>query len=478
MTFTEPAFATFFAIVYGLWLLCRRRHERALAVLLIGSCVFYAYERWPLLALLFSYVLVDWAVGLWIVRARHPRVALGVGLSFNLGVLACWKYAPLLTTSAAGSTVPYGLSFYAFIGTAYLVDVYRRATPAERNPLRFALFLSFFPHLIAGPILRARELLTRLQPDTMPTGAEAPREAAFLLGRGYFKKMVLADRITITVDPFFLHVGDPSTSGVWALPYVYLYALQIYLDFSGYTDIARGLALLFGFRWPENFRLPYLAASVREFWQRWHITLSLFLRDYLYIPLGGSRSGAWHTRVNIMVTFLLGGLWHGSSWTFLVWGGFHGVLLIGHRGWLHSRLRERLVSSPALASGRARARLIRAGSVVLTFHCVCIGWCFFRLTDLIQSFACLRQCVVFDAGRMLTGPAADISLWLLLGTYAAAWLAGRHGIDRALRLTGREGDAAVPFARGFAWGLSLGLLVLAVLLAPSSERPPFIYFQF
>ena len=180
-----------------------------------------------------------------------------------------------------------GISFYSFTGIAYMVDIYRRARPAEPSLWRYSLFTSFFPQLVAGPILRAEEFLPQLKPDELPQRPEMPTEALALIARGYFKKLVLADSIALAIDPFFVDVMNPATLGVWSLPYLYLYAAQIYFDFSGYTDIARGLGLAFGFRWPENFSAPYLAASIRDFWRRWHMTLSRFMRDYLYIPLGG-----------------------------------------------------------------------------------------------------------------------------------------------------------------------------------------------
>jgi alginate O-acetyltransferase complex protein AlgI len=186
----------------------------------------------------------------------------------------------------------------------------------------------------------------------MPTRPLAPAEATFLIARGFFKKLVLADSLAVAIDPFFANITHPSTAGVWSLPYIYLYALQIYFDFSGYTDIARGLGLWFGFRWPENFNWPYLATSVQDFWRRWHMTLSRFLRDYLYIPLGGSRGEPLHTAAALMITMLLGGLWHGPSWSFMLWGGLHGCFLIVNRIWSSSTLCQRLEllrGPPALA---------------------------------------------------------------------------------------------------------------------------------
>jgi D-alanyl-lipoteichoic acid acyltransferase DltB (MBOAT superfamily) len=253
---------------------------------------------------------------------------------------------------------------------------------------------------------------------------------------------------------------------VWSLPYVYLYALQIYLDFSAYTDIARGLGLLFGYRWPDNFNLPYLAVNVADFWRRWHITLSRFLRDYLYIPLGGSRHGRLRTGVNLMVTMLLGGLWHGASWSFLLWGGLHGAFLVVHRAWSALPLAGRLGAARGLP-GLAWRGL----SVVLTFHCVCLCWCFFRLTVLGDSLACVGKWFAFDPARAIGPNLLDPSLAILLAGYAAVALAAA-GLDRW-----RRGEAA-PFLAGCRWGLRGALLLLAALLAPGGAAPPFIYFQF
>jgi D-alanyl-lipoteichoic acid acyltransferase DltB (MBOAT superfamily) len=486
MTFTELPFWILTALTYALWLLGRHRYPTRVGVLLTASIVFYGYHKPALLLVLLAYCLVDWGVARWIAVSRRPRAVLALGVSFNLVVLAYWKYTPLLLRSAAALAgffdrpapptasadwiIPFGLSFYAFTGIAYLVDVYRGETPVERIFVRYLLSAIFFPHLVAGPILRPHDFLTRLGPATMPERAEAPLEALHLLARGFFKKLVLADRLALAIDPFFAHVGDVSTAGVWSLPYVYLYALQIYFDFSGYTDIARGLGLLFGFRWPENFDLPYLAGSVQEFWRRWHITLSLFLRDYLYLPLGGSRRGRVRTYANLMATMLLGGLWHGASWSFLLWGGLHGVFLVINRLWtglpLYRRLNER---------GRIGGALWRIASVVLTFHCVCLAWCFFRLTVLADSLACVRKAFVFDTDKLLAGDAKDVSLWLLVALYAAGvWAAPQVGLS--LRVG--QGQTSASFARGFAWTFGLTLMLLAVCLSPGGAAPPFIYFQF
>jgi D-alanyl-lipoteichoic acid acyltransferase DltB (MBOAT superfamily) len=485
MTFTERPFVYFVLVVFGLWLLCRRSYQGRLLLLLGASLVFYGYHQWWLLPLLLAYCLVNWAVGCWIERGRRPRLALALGVTFNLTVLGYWKYTPLLLRTVArlalalnlpvspvpadNWAIPFGISFYTFKGIAYMVDVYRRTIAAEPNLLRFALFKAFFPQLVAGPILRARDFLAHLQPDCMPDRPEAPLEASLLVARGFFKKMVLADRIAVAIDPFFVHVGDASTAGVWALPYVWLYALQIYFDFSGYTDIARGLGLLFGFRWPDNFNLPYLAGSVQEFWHRWHITLSQFLKDYLYIPLGGNRRGPWRTHLNLMLTMLLGGLWHGASWSFMGWGGLHGLGLVVNRLWARTALRGRLQALtgwPGL--------VWRGACLVLTFHCVCLAWCFFRLTVLSESLVCVQKWFLFDRDKLFAGGSGDLSLWLLLGLYAPLAWVGYRGITLPALTRLRP----VPFFQGFAWGIAAMLLLLAVLLTPTGAKPPFIYFQF
>lgn len=480
MSFEDRPFLILIAVTYALWLLVRHRERFAVALLFAASVVFYGHNHLRLLPILLGYCLVNWAVGVWLERTTRRRLAVWVGVGFNLAVLCFYKYTPLVVGTVATGTgvwlwpaerltaatwaIPFGISFYAFTGIAYMVDVYRRTYPAETNLVRYTLSAIFFPHLVAGPILRANEFLEKMRPGRMPTAPLAIGEAGWLLARGYFKKLVLANRIGLLIDPFFAHVNGPSTAGVWSLPYVYLYALQIYLDFSAYTDIARGLGLLFGYRWPDNFDWPYLASNVAEFWKRWHITLSRFLRDYLYIPLGGSRCGQWRTCLNLMITMLLGGLWHGASWSFLLWGGLHGTFLVVHRLWSETPLAKRMSALRGVAGA-----LWHAACVVLTFHCICLAWCFFRLTVLSDSLVCVRKWFEFDHARMLSPALCDPSLYLLLTGYVTVSLAAA-----ALERWGKD----VSFADGCRWGLRGAVLLLAALLSPGGVAAPFIYFQF
>ncbi|MDZ4286418.1 MAG: MBOAT family O-acyltransferase [Prosthecobacter sp.] len=489
MTFVESDFAVFLLAFIAMWWATRRNYQWRLGGTLGLSLIFYGYHHWWFVPVILAYCFVDWGAALLIERSPHRKLILALGIGLNLTALSFWKYTPLLAATLAemvgwpsmdaalslqeGWIAPMGISFYAFMGISYMVDVYRGTITAEPNPWRYALFSSFFPHLVAGPILRAREFLWHLGPDTMMNRPSYAWEGTFLIGRGLFKKLVLADTIAITIDPFFVNVTDPSTAGVWSLPYVYLYALQIYFDFSGYTDIGRGLGLLFGFRWPENFNWPYLATSVQDFWRRWHMTLSRFLRDYLYISLGGSRHGLGRSIFATMVTMLLGGLWHGASWSFLIWGGLHGLFLVIHRFWSMTFLHERLSNLTGLAR-----RLWIAAAVVLTFNTVCLTWCFFRLTKLPESLACVRKAFEFDAGKMFLGGSDDLALWTMLGGYGlAAALAyfitrGASLPDVAAALAKRQ------FIRGVAWGGSVSLMMVALALMQKGKSVPFIYFQF
>ncbi|MGZ4333508.1 MAG: MBOAT family O-acyltransferase [Gaiellaceae bacterium] len=371
MLFPTVTFAVFLLIVLPLsWALMR--HQRVWRVcVLLASFVFYGWWDWRFVFLLVASILVNQALAVAIHRAEGAaarKALLGAAVAFDLGILAYFKYTNFFLSSAdnvlgtswlTNVTLPVGVSFYTFMAISYVVDTYRREL-VPTTLMRFAVFQAFFPHLVAGPIVRASELLPQLERPRDPRRVDTSR-AFFLIVTGLFLKVVIANHLaTHIVDDVFAAPDRHSSPEV--LVAVYGYAVQIFADFCGYTNIAIGVALLLGFEFPQNFASPYTAVSLQDFWRRWHMTLSRWLRDYLYIPLGGNRKGRILTYRNLLLTMLLGGLWHGAAWTFVVWGGVHGVGLAIERatGWRpHTRAQQWL--------GR-----------VLTFHVVCFAWIFFR----------------------------------------------------------------------------------------------------
>src|SRR5579884_2968076 len=321
------------------------RHQRAWRpFILLASFVFYGWWDWRFVFLLAASIVVNQVLAVAIHRAEPVPVRkalLALAVAFDLGILAYFKYANFFLSSVdnvlgtswlTNVTLPVGVSFYTFMAISYVVDTYRRElVPAP--PMRFAVFQAFFPHLVAGPIVRASELLPQLESPRDPRRVDTSR-AFFLIVSGLFLKVVIANHLaTHVVDDVFAAPNRHSSLEV--LVGVYGYAVQIFADFCGYTNIAIGVALLLGFEFPQNFASPYTAVSLQDFWRRWHMTLSRWLRDYLYIPLGGNRKGRLLTYRNLLLTMLLGGLWHGAAWTFVVWGGIHGagVALERALGW-------------------------------------------------------------------------------------------------------------------------------------------------
>ena len=387
MLFNSSTFLGFFAVVYALYLLLRRRTGAQNALLLVASYVFYGAWDWRFLGLIWLSTAIDFAVGLQLADSRDEtrrRRWLTLSVLANLGALGCCKYLGFFADGLSdlvglfGVTLspitfdlilPVGISFYTFQSLSYSVDVYRRRIDACTNPLDFALFVAFFPQLVAGPIERASRLLAQIQRPRR-VSADAVNTALFLLSWGFFKKMVVADNAGRLADHIFgNHAAYDSldlTIGLLA------FTVQIYGDFSGYSDIARGFARLLGFDLMVNFRLPWFARTPSEFWRRWHISLSEWLRDYLYVPLGGNRAGSVRTLRNLMLTMLLGGLWHGAAWTYVLWGAYHGLLLAGHR--VLSRW------GPSQPGG-----LVVAGQILLTFGLTTFGWLLFRATSLEQA---------------------------------------------------------------------------------------------
>ncbi|MCU1492114.1 MAG: putative poly(beta-D-mannuronate) O-acetylase [Acidimicrobiaceae bacterium] len=478
MLFPTIDFAIFFGVVFvANWLLAP--FPRPWKLMMLGaSYVFYGWFDWRDLFLLLASTVFTVAGGRAVARAgteRSRQVSLALTVAADLGLLAWFKYAQFFTVSVDNflhhlglhanplpiveAVEPIGISFFTFMAISYVVDIYRRSLEPA-SPLDVAVYLSFFPHLAAGPIVRGSELL----PQLARSGHRDPRRidlplAAYLIFGGLFKKVVISSYVaSAIVDPVF---NSPSAhSAPEILLATYGYAVQIYADFSGYTDIAIGCALLLGFRFPQNFDAPYSARSLQDFWRRWHITLSLFLRDYLYVPLGGSRGSRATLYRNLMVTMLLGGLWHGAGWTFIFWGGLHGAgQCVGH--WRRSRRVAAGLAAQASSPG-ARA-LQRLG----TFHFVCLGWIFFRAGSLAIAFNLLR--------RLFTtwGEAAPLVRFPVIAAIVGALamqLLPRGGARHLQDAFGRLGTTAK--------GAVLAVAMLVITTLGPTGVAPYIYFRF
>jgi len=446
-------------------------------VLLVASYIFYMWWNPAFILLLFFSTVLDYFVGIFIGASdddlRRKRLLL-LSVGIQLGLLAYFKYAGLFTGTLLGLAhdagfayswrkldvlLPVGISFYTFQTLSYTIDVYRRKLEPTHSFLDFALFIAFFPHLVAGPIIRAAVLLPQLQRRIT---VRFDSYALFLIMRGLGKKVLIADNIASFPNAIFADPRGWSSIVIWIA--VIAFAVQIYCDFSGYSDIAIGILRVLGFDIPKNFDRPYFASSPADFWRRWHISLSTWLREYLYIPLGGNRGGTWKTCRNLMITMTLGGLWHGANWNFILWGALHGTLLIGHRLYVGH-------FGPADAASRRPA--VRLAKIAGTQYLILLTWIFFRVGDLPKLQIVLRKFVFFDfqlslANRGLNtlsfGTAvALISGFWLLHTYSYLW----GGLDE--RLT--ESRVPVQVMACILAGMTF------YLLWPLTQSP-FIYFQF
>jgi D-alanyl-lipoteichoic acid acyltransferase DltB (MBOAT superfamily) len=479
MLFPTTDFAIFLCVTFvANWLLMPLRTPWKL-FMIAASYVFYAWWD-PSLVWLLALVSVLAQIGaIAVARAEAGaarRWAVGSSVVLVLLPLLWFKYYGFVSVTAANVldsvgvssplpllqvVLPVGISFYTFMAISYVVDVYRRDTePAGWIDL--FLYLSFFPHLVAGPIVRAKELIPQFAEARDPERIDVPH-AAWLIFRGLFKKMVISSFLAAEiVDPVFADATGFSSLDV--LLAIYGYAIVIYADFSGYTDIAIGVAELLGFRFPQNFDRPYAARSLQDFWRRWHITLSRWLRDYLYIPLGGSRSGSPQVYFNIMLTMLLGGLWHGAGWTFIAWGGIHGAgQVVGH-----FRRRRRL------AAGRpelGESLVARVRQRVVTFHVVCLGWVFFRATSFDEAFEVLgRLGSGIDARSVVASGLVAAVIASAIAVQNAAPLAARLGLERF-----KERAADVP---AVALGAALAVCLFLITTLSPEGVAPFIYFRF
>ena len=464
---------TAFYVVYAA--LSQQRHT-VLRLLYVTAFSYWLYYRnagaYCLVLALLTLVIFLAVLAMDRCQRRGARRAwLVVCVVALLGMLGYFKYTnffltavlPLLTGQAGeviDLCVPLGISFYTFQTLSYVVDVYRRQMPATHSLLDFAFFVSFFPTLLSGPILRARTFLPQLRQPLQVT-RDMFGAGLWMIVMGLFKKCVLSDYIGMNFVNRIFEAPDLYT-GMEALIGVYGYTLKIYCDFSGYSDMAIGLALWMGLRISENFRAPYKAYSVTEFWRRWHISLSLWLRDYLYIPLGGNRCKAWRMHLNQLLTMLLGGLWHGASWNFVIWGGLHGVALCVHKLWRKGLHR---------AKGYEPRGLRRVCATVLTFHVVAFCWVFFAAPTLPVALTLLSRIALDFHGELLPRFLAGyptVAGLILLG-YILHFLPSSWN-DRMRRAIGR--------APLLAQLLLMGATILLVMQVLGSEVQPFIYLQF
>jgi D-alanyl-lipoteichoic acid acyltransferase DltB (MBOAT superfamily) len=477
--FPTVTFAVFFVIAFTVSWLLRPTYRAWLWVMTVLSFVFYGYSDARFAWLLAFSIACSWVFGVAIHRSLSPegeKTPASINLVraavvVNLAVLGWFKYYGFFVDSIAEAThrigldlspplleiaLPVGISFFTFHAISYVIDIGR----GQLRPLRLdehALYMSFFPHLVAGPIVRASEfapqLRVRADPRRIPSG-----EAFRLIAFGLFKKVVVSSYVaTELVDPVF---GAPAAHGpLDLLVGVYAYAIQIYADFSGYTDIAIGCALLLGIRFPQNFDAPYRALSLQDFWRRWHMTLSRWLRDYLYIPLGGSRDGVRRTYRNLALTMVIGGLWHGAAMTFLVWGAIHGGFLALER-WVKERWALRDVP-PALP-----VEVTRILQWLLTFHVVCLAWIFFRAESIGSAFEVL--------GGIVAGTQPNELVTTLLVLTIALMLASQFVPPRAVE---RAQTTFTLIGPGLQVALLAGVLTLIDVLGPDGVAP-FIYFRF
>jgi D-alanyl-lipoteichoic acid acyltransferase DltB (MBOAT superfamily) len=471
MLFPTIEFAIFFSIVFPVTWAVNRRNTLKKHFLLLASYFFYGFWSTNYLLILLLSPIFNFYLGKalgYLKQRNHRLVLLWFGIAINLAILIYFKYYNFLLSSlmnwllSAGIqmnaefievAVPVAISFLTFHVLAYIIDIYHRRIDPARSLLDIMLYVSFFPHLIAGPIIRPKSFLDQTARISDPAEVNAG-PSIFLILAGLFKKILIANYIaTDFVDPIFHAPQDRSSLDL--LLGMYGYALQIYCDFSGYTDIAIGLANLLGYRFPENFNQPYRALTFQDFWRRWHITLSSWLRDYLYIPMGGNRHGVFRTYMNILVTMGLGGLWHGAKSTFLLWGLMHGAALVG----------ERMLGITGHESQK-RGRLSKTVSWVVTFHMICLSWVFFRA----PSFDIAADYIVALVSNysIETTISPLVAIMLVLGALTQAL--PKRPFER---LQVQYDSAPVPIKIAIASGV---MFVICVAAPPGV--PPFIYFQF
>jgi D-alanyl-lipoteichoic acid acyltransferase DltB (MBOAT superfamily) len=501
MLFSSYTFLFQFLPVTVLAFAAARRHSPRAGILVLAGASLFFYGAWrPVyLLLLLASVGVNFGLGLRMEDPLRRRMIGMFGVALNLAVLCYFKYTNFILDSLNALTgaplpfvniiLPLGISFFTFQQIAYLVDVMRGAK-VERDIVSYTLFVSFFPHLIAGPLVHHAEMIPQFKRGRTGRSSVLAARGLAIFAAGLFKKVVIADNLAQFVSPVFAHLdagGGVTTSWAWLATSAY--TLQIYFDFSGYSDMAVGLALLFGIRLPVNFRSPYKATSIVDFWRRWHITLSRFLRDYLYIPLGGNRLGEARRYLNLLVTMLLGGLWHGAGWNFLIWGGLHGLYLCVNHLWQVWR-------GSSQTSPSSSGLFVKGISWAITFAAVVLAWVFFRAKTFEGAWQMLSSLFGFAAGSsayaspgilrlmdlpllvgeplllMIGGGAVALALAIALGLPNVPQLFGYREYRRA-----PERMCLLRWRPNAAWAL-LSALALAISLFGMWQRLEFLYFQF
>jgi len=483
MIFTTPQFVLFFFLFYVVY---RNLSGRPAKLFLLAASYFF-YGSWnaKFLLLIIASTLLDFQVGRLLPLARDPRrrkLLLLASICGNLGILAFFKYFNFFAESAVGLLgalgvhlprvvidvlLPVGISFYTFQTMSYSIDIYRGRMSPTQSLLDFSLYVAFFPQLVAGPIERPRHLLPQLSNIPRP----ADRSGWALIAMGAFKKVVIADHMAPLVAATYAAPDSVPAAALWLGTYAF--AMQIYGDFSGYSDIAVGLGRLMGVDLIQNFRAPYAALNPSDFWQRWHISLSSWLRDYLYIPLGGNRGGWLYVQRNLMLTMLLGGLWHGARWNYVLWGAFHGLLLVAYRPRFVQALGRRMDATGIL---RPPLTFLRR---LFFFHVTCLGWALFRAETLADCRAAMAKLVDLRELHLstwldrveLSGEGTYLGFMFAVAVLMVLWQNLRpHGTHGIADHIGR-----MPAIAQFLFATVL--LVATVVLAPESP-PPFIYFQF
>lgn len=475
MLFNSLVFLGFITVVFAVYPRLRLRGQNVF--LLVASYIFYGYWDWRFNFLLLISTVVNFWVGQRIHASSEQKqreLLLFISVAVNLGILGFFKYFNFFIDSAASLLaaiglesnlpvlrviLPVGISFYTFQTMSYTIDIYRGKLEPTENFINFALFVSFFPQLVAGPIERAKNLLPQISKPRCIT-RENVLTGLNLVLLGFFKKVAIADTLAPIVENIFASPEGMSSGMLWTG--VYAFTFQIYGDFAGYTDIARGIARILGFELMENFNAPYLSRNVTEFWRRWHISLSSWLKDYLYIPLGGNRRGRVRTYINLMITMFLGGLWHGAAWNFVVWGLLHGIYLAGHRMILRGNKPE--FSWPRIFPGWA----VDIVKIFLTFHLVALTWVLFRSPDFPSALVYLKGLFRFHQFTDLSGAVLFAGSLMIVLDVAQTWCRSHTW------LTDRQ---EVRILR-YSVAQLLFVSVLTASIAHIQTIIPFIYFQF